>query len=88
MLILLLVLTGVFMVGPSGALIPQLAKEELGRDALDASLLFAALGVGSLLTSLLLATLGDVPNKGGLFIAALIFGSLVFAGIGLSTEYA
>lgn len=87
-LIVLLVLTGVFMVGPSGALIPQIAKDELGSDALEASLLFAVLGVGSLLTSLLLATLGDVPNKGGLFIAALIFGSLVFAGIGLSGEYA
>ncbi len=87
-LIVLLVLTGVFMLGPSGVLIPQIAKDELGSDALEASLFFAVTGVGSLLTSLLLATLGDVPNKGGLFISSLIFGSLAFAGIGLSGEYA
>ena len=44
MLIVLLMLTGVFMIGPSGALVPQIAKDILGGDAFEASLLFAASG--------------------------------------------
>jgi len=86
-LLLLLVATGIFMMGPSQALIPKIAREELGKGAFETSLLFTALGTGMLSTSLLLATLGDIPYKGGGFLGALIVGGIVFAGIGLSQTY-
>ncbi|GAB4323604.1 MAG: MFS transporter [Dehalococcoidia bacterium] len=88
LLIVLLVVSGMLMMGPSSALIPQIAKEELGKDALAASLLFAFVGVGMMATSLLLASLTEMPNKGGWFVVSLVLGGTVFAGIGLSPVYA
>lgn len=88
LLILLLVISGMLMMGPSSALIPQIAKEELGKEALAASLLFAFVGVGMMATSLLLASLSDLRNKGGWFVASLVLGGTVFAAIGLSPYYA
>lgn len=88
LLIVLLVISGMLMMGPSSALIPQIAKEELGKDALAASLLFAFVGVGMMATSLLLASLTEMRNKGGWFVASLVLGGTVFAGIGLSPVYA
>jgi MFS family permease len=87
-LMLLLVLTGIFMMGPSSALIPQVAKEELGRDAFAASLLFAFTGVGTLVTSLILASWPGMPNKGAWFVGTVFFGGVLIAFIGLSPWYA
>jgi MFS family permease len=86
-LILLLVVSGLFMMGPIFALLPQVAKEVLGREAFAASFLFAPVGVGMMLTSLVLASLGDVRNKGGWFISQMIIAGGVVAGIGLSQSY-
>ncbi len=87
LLMLLLVISGVLMMGPSGPLVPQIAKEELGKEAFAASMLFAFVGVGMVATSLFLAPRGAMANKGGLFTGALVFGGLNFAAIGLSRSY-
>lgn len=88
LLIMLLMLTGIFMMGPSNALIPQVAKERLGQEAFAASLLFTFTGVGMLTTSLWLASKRDLRYKGALFMCAVIAGGILIAGIGLSSWYA
>ena len=87
-LIFLLCGSGIFMIGPFAALLPQIAKEELGKEALGASLLFAFMGSGMMISSLALASRPDLKNKGGWFIGSLMFGGLMLAGIGLSPWYA
>ncbi len=86
-LMFLLVVSGLLMMGPSGALIPQIAKEELGKGAFLSSALFIFVGIGMLSTSLFLASAGNMANKGGWFIASLIGGGGVFGSIGLSPVY-
>lgn len=88
LLILLLMLTGIFMMGPSSALIPQVAKENLGKEAFAASLLFTFTGLGMLTTSLWLASQKDMKNKGAMFMGAVIAGGILIAAIGLSPWYA
>jgi len=87
-LFVLLAATGLFMLGPYQALMPQIAREQLGRDALGASLLFAFLGLGMGTTSLVLAKSRDLSHKGAWFGGSLVFGGLVQVGLGLSTVYA
>ncbi len=87
-LFLLLATTGLFMLGPYQALMPQIARDQLGRDALGASLLFAFLGAGMGATSLVLARSRDLSHKGAWFAGALVFGGIVQVGLGLSTVYA
>ena len=55
-LILLLGVTGIFMMGPFGTLLPQVAKEELGREAFEASLLLTFVGLGMVISSLAIAS--------------------------------
>ncbi len=87
LLMLLLMLTGVFMMGPSSVLIPQVAKNELGKDAFAASMLFTFTGVGTLSTSLLLASWPSMPNKGAWFTIAVAAGGVLIALIGISPAY-
>jgi MFS family permease len=88
LLIMLLMLTGIFMMGPSTALIPQVAKEKLGQEAFAASMLFTFTGVGMLTTSLWLASQAQLKNKGAVFMGAVIAGGILIAAIGLSPYYA
>lgn len=88
LLILLLVVSGLLMMGPSGALIPQIAKEELGAGPFAASALFVFVGIGMMGSSFFLASRKDMANKGGFFIGSLITGGLIFASFGISSEYA
>jgi MFS family permease len=87
LLILLLMLTGVFMMGPSSALIPQVAKENLGKEAFAASMLFTFTGLGMLVTSLWLASQKGLRNKGAVFMGAVVAGGILIAAIGLSQWY-
>lgn len=86
-LFVLLAASGVLMLGPYQALMPQIAREELGRDAFGASLLFAVLGVGMAVTSLMLARSRDLSHKGAWFSGALVVGGVVQIGLGLSPVY-
>lgn len=84
----LLMLSGLFMIGPFQALLPYIAESELGADAFGASLLFVALGAGMLVTSILLASARDIRRKGMWFMTNLIGGGLIWAAVGLSDAYA
>ncbi len=85
-IIALMVNTGLFMIGPNQALIPVIVRNELGGGARALGLMFTAMGVGTLSTSLFLTSLGGMRNKGGFFAMALIGGSICFAGIALSPQ--
>lgn len=87
-LFLLLAGTGVFMLGPYQALMPQIARENLGSDAFGASLLFAFLGIGMGVTSVVLARTRDLSHKGAWFAGGLVAGGMLQVGLGLSPLYA
>lgn len=84
----LLMLSGLFMIGPFQALLPHIAEAELGTGAFGASMLFVALGAGMLVTSILLAAARNIRRKGMWFMTNLIGGGVIWAGVGLSDAYA
>lgn len=86
-LFLLLAASGTFMLGPYQALVPQIARDELGQDAFGASVLFVMLGIGMATTSIVLAARRDVSHKGAWFAGGLVMGGIVQAGLGLSPWY-
>jgi predicted MFS family arabinose efflux permease len=83
----MLMVFGLLMIGPFQALLPVLARDRLGRGALGTGMLFAAMGTGMLVTSLVLASVRDLKRKGLIFTINYIAGGLGFAAIGLSTSY-
>ncbi len=87
-LILLLAGTGVFMIGPFGTLLPQIAKDELGRGPEAAGLLFTFMGAGMMVSSLAIASLPNLKNKGGWFIGSLMMAGMILPALGLSPWYA
>ncbi len=87
-LMILLVVSALLAGGPWGTLLPKLAKDELGADALGTSMLFATMGVGTLVASLALASIGQLKNAGGWFMFALIIASAMMVGLGLIKVYA
>ena len=85
---MILLLVGALLIGgPWMTLLPKLAKEELNVEAFGASMLFASMGFGTLLASLLLASMGHLRNAGGWFIATMTFASLMMIALGLSKIY-
>ncbi len=86
-LFILLLGSALIMMGPWQALLPKIAKEELGSGPFSASMLFAAMGSGMICSSLLLASLPRIPNAGGWFATTLVTGGLLAIGIGLSNVY-
>jgi MFS family permease len=86
-LFLLLATTGLLMLGPYQALMPKIARDQLGSDAFEASLLFAVLGIGMGFTSLVLARTRDLAHKGAWFAGGLVAGGLIQVGLGLSPVY-
>ena len=86
-LIVLLAIAGIFLIGPFGTLLPQIAKEELGRNAFEASLLFTFMGVGTVISSLAIASVPELRNKGGWVIGTLISAGIVVPLLGVSPWY-
>lgn len=86
-LIILLAIAGIFLIGPFGTLLPQIAKEELGRNAFEASLLFTFMGVGTVISSLAIASVPELRNKGGWVIGTLISAGIVVPLLGVSPWY-
>lgn len=86
-LVVLLMVFGLLMIGPFQALLPVLARDRLGRGALGTGLMFASLGTGMLLTSLVLASARNLRRKGLVFTINYIAGGLGFAAIGWSRSY-
>ena len=84
----MLMVFGLLMIGPFQALLPIIARDNLGRGALGTGLLFASLGSGMLITSLILASVRDLRRKGLIFAINYVAGGVGFAAIGLSRSYA
>lgn len=86
-LVAMLMVFGMLMIGPFSALLPVIARDQLGREALGTGLMFAALGTGMLITSLILASTRNLRRKGLIFTINYIAGGLGFAAIGWSKSY-
>jgi sugar phosphate permease len=61
-------------------------KESLGRDAGDAAIPLAFMGLGIAISSIVVIRKGDMPNKGTLFQRAVIIGSTMTILLGRSTS--
>lgn len=78
-----------FVWGIVSIVLPEVAKDDLGGDALQTSLLFSALGVGLFGTSMFLASRNEIPRPGRLIawsISTMLGGAVVV--MGLSSSYA
>ncbi|MGH1490713.1 MAG: MFS transporter [Acidimicrobiales bacterium] len=62
-------------------------KQELGRDSGDAAQVFAAMGVGIAISSVVVMRKGDMANKGAAFQRAMMVGGTMTFLMGLTTEY-
>lgn len=74
-LFFLLALGGLFMMGSSSILIPKIARQEFGRTAGQASLLFTFMGIGMVSTSLVLARFVQIRRRGLVFMITMIVGT-------------
>ncbi len=78
-----------FTVNPAAMITSQAhVKDAFGRDAADAGLLFALMGVGMSISSVIVMRKGDMPNKDLLFQRALIGGSTAVIAMGFTQTYA
>ena len=87
-LFILLLATALVIMGPWQTLLPKIANEQLGAGAFAASMLFAAMGAGTIVSSLLLASIRGLKNAGGWFTCTLVTGGILAVGIGFSRSYA
>jgi len=72
----LLAVGGMMMMGSAVALLPKIARDEFGREAGDASMLFALMGVGMIVTSaVLIKTRQRITRRGLVFMAAMVVGT-------------
>ncbi|MFQ5382288.1 MAG: MFS transporter [Dehalococcoidia bacterium] len=71
-LVVLLVISGVFMIGPVFVLVPEIARTQLGVGPFLNSMLFAAMSVGMLLMSAFLASVPNLRRKGYWFLLNML----------------
>ncbi|NKB41519.1 MAG: MFS transporter [Ilumatobacter sp.] len=84
-----LLLTGSLTVNPAVMVTLQAhVKSELGRDAGDAAIPFAVMGIGIAISSLFLMRKGDMANKGAVFQRAMIVGGTMTLLIGFANSFA
>jgi MFS family permease len=83
----LLMVGGMLMMGGSNLLIPEIAKDVFGRDADEASRLFAFMGIGMTLVSFLLLAKGGVGRKGLVFLCSMVVGTSIQVLQGLAPSY-
>ena len=86
-LMLVLLTTALVMAGTFMTLLPKIAKEDLGVGAFETSMFFTAMGVGMLMSSLLLASFSRLDRAGLWFIVTLMCGGTLNAAFGLSPWY-
>ena len=87
-LVFTLMVSGLFMLGPVFALVPPIVRDEMGKGAFAASMLFGIMAVGMLSTSLVLASVGNFGSKGAWFILNLAVGGIDVALMGIVDSYA
>jgi MFS family permease len=86
-LMLVLMTTALVMAGTFMTLLPKISFEELEIGALKTGLFFTAMGVGMLMSSLLLASFSRLDRAGLWFIVTLMCGGTLNAAFGLSHWY-
>ena len=73
--------------GPWQTLLPRIGQAQLGQGAFWTSMLFAFMGLGTIVSSLILASIPRIKNAGGWFSLTLVIGGTLAVGIGLSHSY-
>ncbi|MDP1794157.1 MAG: MFS transporter [Acidimicrobiales bacterium] len=86
-LFLFLAIAAIFLVGPYGVLVPQVARVRLNREVFEASLMFTALGAGTIVSTIVQASLGDLKRKGAAFLIVCSCCGTMLASVGISTSY-
>ena len=86
-LMLVLLVTALVMAGTFMTLLPKIAREDLGVGPFETAMFFTAMGVGMLMSSLLLASFSRLDRAGLWFIVTLIGGGTLNAAFGFSLWY-
>ncbi|MBM3138848.1 MAG: MFS transporter [Chloroflexi bacterium] len=87
-LMAIMVISGLFMLGPVFVLVPDIARVKLGEGAFSASMLFAVTGAGMFLMSAAIGSLRRLERKGQIFtLNMIIFAPIVLIGMGLAPWY-
>ena len=86
-LFLFLAIAAIFLIGPYGVLVPQVARARLDRGVVEASLMITALGVGTVVSTIVQASLGDIRRKGRAFLVVVACCGTMLASVGASTSY-
>lgn len=86
-LFLLLSVAGVTVNPAVMVTLQAFVKDELGRDSGDAAPLFALMGVGLAISSVIVMRKGDMANKGAAFQRAMMLGATMTIVMGFTTEY-
>lgn len=87
-LFVLLLATALVIMGTWQTLLPRVAEDRLGASDVEVTMLFAAMGAGTIASSLVLASMPRLRNAGGWFTCTLVVGGGLAAGLGLSGSYA
>lgn len=86
-LFMFLAIAAIFLIGPYGVLVPQVGRVRLGAGPQQAASLFMALGVGTIVSTIWQASLGDIKRKGLSFLIVVACCGTMLATVGLSTWY-
>jgi len=87
-LFILLLASALVIMGPWQTLLPRIGQAQLDQGAFWTAMLFAFMGVGTIVSSLILASIPRIANAGGWFSLTLVIGGSLAVGIGLSESYA
>ena len=87
-LFILLLASALVIMGPWQTLLPRIGQAQLEQGAFWTAMLFAFMGVGTIVSSLILASIPRIANAGGWFSLTLVIGGSLAVGIGLSESYA
>ncbi|MBH77023.1 MAG: hypothetical protein CL897_02165 [Dehalococcoidia bacterium] len=86
-LMIVLLATALVMAGTFQTLLPKIAADNLGAGPFRASMLFTVMLVGTLTTSLVLASYRRIERAGLFFLFTLIAGGVLNVGLGLAPWY-
>lgn len=86
-LFVLLLATALVIMGTWQTLLPRVAEDQLGAGDFEVAMLFAAMGAGTIASSLVLASMPRLRNAGGWFTCTLVVGGSLAIGLGLSRSY-
>ena len=84
---IVLLATALVMAGTFTALLPKIARDDLGVGTFEAAMLFAAMGMGMLMSSLLLASFARLERAGRYCLITLVIGGAPNLGLGLTPWY-